>query len=239
MNTLVLKSLTKAYGEYYGLIEVSTKLQGGQITALLGANGAGKSTLIHILSSLSKPTEGEIIWQGKRFEQIDDQQLRADIAFVGHAVMLYPSLTALENLEFFGKLYQKFRPHLDLKEAIPRFLKAVGLEQQSHQLVSSFSRGMLQRLTLARALLSEPKLLLLDEPFTGLDQQGIHMLCGLLNDQKQKDTIILISSHELAIMQSLADEVMILSQGRLQTHQALSKEIDLPLLYAKTVGDIP
>ncbi len=153
--------------------------------------------------------------------------------------MLYPSLTALENLEFFGKLYQKFRPHLDLKEAIPRFLKAVGLEQQSHQLVSSFSRGMLQRLTLARALLSEPKLLLLDEPFTGLDQQGIQMLCHLLNDQKQKDTIILISSHELAIMQSLADEVMILSQGRLQTHQALSKEVDLPLLYAKTVGDIP
>jgi heme exporter protein A len=232
MNKLTLIQLTKAYGEYFGLIDVSTVIEGGQITALLGANGAGKSTLLSLLSSLSSATEGEIKWNGKAFDQIDPSQLRADIAYVGHAVMLYSGLSAIENLRFFAGLYREYQTYS--QEALEHLLAQVGLLESKDKLVSTFSRGMLQRLTLARALLSRPKLLLLDEPFTGLDQQGVEMICQILKDYQKTGACIILSSHELAVIQRLANRVMILSHARLVCHQPFEGE-EIYALYRRFV----
>jgi heme exporter protein A len=232
MNQLSLLQLTKAYGEYFGLIDVSTMIEGGKITALLGANGAGKSTLLQILSSLSTATEGMVKWNGTPYQHIEAHRLRADIAYVGHAVMLYPGLSALENLLFFAGLYHPYVQRTQVE--IEALIDQVGLGHSQHKLVSTFSRGMLQRLTIARALLSKPKLLLLDEPFTGLDQQGVEMVCQILSDYQKTGACIILSSHELSVVQKIATSVMILSQARLVYHQDFQGE-ELYQLYAQFV----
>ena len=225
MHKVLLHTLTHAFDEHYALIEVSTCFQGGHITALLGPNGAGKSTLMNILSTLLMPSEGEVWFNDFPMNQTHAHLIRQHIGYVGHQVMLYKSLTAEENLRFFAQLYA-LAPKEGLSHLIQHSLEQVGLEDVGNRPVSSFSRGMAQRLTLARALLSNPSVLLLDEPFTGLDQLGIHQAMTLLKKQKQKGTVVIVSSHDLRIIQQLCDHVVILKRGRLVFDGPL--ELSLP-----------
>jgi len=170
-----LRRLTKAFGSKVALRGVDLRVEAGESLVIFGPNGAGKSTLIRILSSLSRPTGGRVLIGGLDLATHADG-IRRYLGVVSHAPLLYDSLTAEENLRFFAQLY-------GMKEPAPRIaemLGRVGLTARRSDLVRTFSRGMVQRLAIARALLHDPQVLLLDEPDTGLDPQAAEMLHGLL-----------------------------------------------------------
>jgi heme exporter protein A len=221
---LSVQGLTRVFGEHYALIELTAEFYGGEVCALLGPNGAGKSTLMHLLSTLMKASEGKILIDQQDITQFSAHKVRNMIGYVGHQTMLYPSLTAFENLKFFAQLYQ-LNPKQGLERLIMQSLEEVGLAEVAHRSVNGFSRGMTQRLTLARAFLPRPKILLLDEPFTGLDQAGIEQSLSLLRSHKQRGTVIILSSHDLNTVDKIYDRLLILKRGRLAFYgPALSSE---------------
>jgi heme exporter protein A len=170
-----LRKLTKAFGSKYALRGVNLRVMPGESLVIFGPNGAGKSTLIRILSSLSRPTSGVVRIGGLDLASHADG-IRRHLGVVSHAPLLYDSLTAEENLRFFAGLYGMSQP----EPRITEMLAQVGLTTRRGDLVRTFSRGMVQRLAIARALLHDPQVLLLDEPDTGLDPQAAEMLHDLL-----------------------------------------------------------
>ncbi|HBG59468.1 MAG TPA: heme ABC exporter ATP-binding protein CcmA, partial [Anaerolineaceae bacterium] len=189
------KKLCKAYGVQRVLQNLDISLQSGELVCLLGPNGAGKSTLIRLLSGLLKPTAGEITIDGT-LADFSEAEIRRRIGLILHQTFLYEQLTGLENLQLYARLYGTRLTESDLKQLMVR----VGLGKVRPVPVRSYSRGMKQRLTIARALLNEPQILLLDEPYTGLDQQGSTMLNQLLIEEKEQQRIILITTHELSFI---------------------------------------
>jgi len=179
MNTdipmIELHQLTKAFGSKVALRGIDLRVAAGESLVIFGPNGAGKTTLIRILSSLSRPTGGSVRIGGLDLRTHADG-IRRHLGVVSHAPLLYDSLTAEENLRFFGRLYSLADP----EPRITALLERVGLAGRRGDLVRTFSRGMIQRLAIARALLHDPAVLLLDEPDTGLDPQAAEMLHGLL-----------------------------------------------------------
>lgn len=170
-----LRKLTKSFGSKYALRGVDLRVMPGESLVIFGPNGAGKTTLIRILSSLSRPTSGTVHIGGLNLATHADG-IRRYLGVVSHAPLLYDSLTAEENLRFFAGLYALAAP----EPRITALLEQVGLATRRGDLVRTFSRGMVQRLAIARALLHDPAVLLLDEPDTGLDPQAAEMLHGLL-----------------------------------------------------------
>lgn len=170
-----LRKLTKAFGSKVALRGIDLRVAPGESLVIFGPNGAGKTTLIRILSSLSRPTGGKVFIGGLDLATHADG-IRRYLGVVSHAPLLYDSLTAEENLRFFAQLYAMPCPG----ERIAEMLGRVGLTARRNDLVRTFSRGMVQRLAIARALLHDPQVLLLDEPDTGLDPQAAEMLHGLL-----------------------------------------------------------
>ena len=218
-----VRNLTKSFGSKYALRGVNLRVMPGESLVLFGPNGAGKTTLIRILSSLSRPSSGSVHIGGLNLATHSDG-IRRYLGVVSHAPLLYDSLTAEENLAFFARLY-------DLQEPAARIaamLEQVGLTGRRGDLVRTFSRGMLQRLAIARALLHDPEVLLLDEPDTGLDPQAAEMLHGLLTELSgrsaagdgragagpTKRTIVTIT-HSLERGLAIADRVIILAAGRI------------------------
>jgi heme exporter protein A len=223
------RGLGRAYDAHYALVGLNAELPGGAITALLGPNGAGKSTLIGILSTLQRPTEGDVFFDDRRVTE-PPAEIRGQIGYVGHRTMLYGPLTARENLRFFGRLYAVD----DLEARVTALLGRVGLARDADRPVRGFSRGMSQRLALARAVLPEPALLLLDEPFTGLDQEGISMAAGLIADQRARGAVVVLASHDLAITETLADRALVLRRGRKVYEGTVAG--DLAALYRERVA---
>lgn len=206
MSDVRVEGLSRVYDDHYALVELTADFPAGTVTALLGPNGAGKSTLIAILSTLQSPSEGRVLFAGQAVGPED----RGRIAYVGHRTMLYGGLSARENLAFFAKLYGV----PDAATRIDALLDRVGLPLDKDRPVAGFSRGMAQRLTLARALLPEPVLLLLDEPLTGLDQDGVALALDLIRERKAAGTAIIMASHDLVATGSVADRVLLLRRGR-------------------------
>jgi heme exporter protein A len=176
---------------------------------LLGPNGAGKSTMLSILATLMRPTSGRI-----RFGLLDSAasgaQLRARIGVLGHDLFLYPELSARENLTFFAGLHQVADPG----GAADMALRRAGLEDRAGDPVSSFSRGMRQRVALERALIHAPRLVLLDEPFTGLDDASARALVARLNELRDAGSILIVATHDLDLAEGLLDHVVFLRDGR-------------------------
>lgn len=182
----------------------------GEFVSLLGPNGSGKSTLIRLLCGLTRATSGVIRVGGWELPN-EAYAVRAQIGLVSHKPLLYENLSAAENLRFFARLYNL--PEATLDERIAERLAEVGLAKRSRDLVRTFSRGMLQRLSIARALLHNPDILLLDEPYTGLDQDAAAVLDNLLRQAHSGERTILMSTHDLPRAAALASRVIILSRG--------------------------
>jgi heme exporter protein A len=209
-TSLTFNDVTRNFGRRRALHRVSFSCQAGQIVALLGANGAGKSTLLSIAATLLEPSSGMVLYGERTARQAGDG-LRASIGVLGHDLYIYPELTAAENLTFFARLYGV----RDVPSAVAAALAHAALEDRAHDPVGSFSRGMRQRLALERALLHGPRLLLLDEPFTGLDRQGSKWLSEFLQGFKASGGAIVLATHSFGSALGAADRVAILAGGRL------------------------
>ena len=218
-----VRNLVKSFGAKYALRGVSLRVMPGESLVLFGPNGAGKSTLVRILSSLSRPTGGTVRIGGLDLAKHADG-IRRYLGVVSHAPLLYDSLTAEENLRFFAGLYGMSQP----EERIKAMLQRVGLWQRRADLVRTFSRGMVQRMAIARALLHDPEVLLLDEPDTGLDPQAAEMLHGLLSELSgrvsstakegvavERPRTIVTVTHSIERGLAIADNVVILANGRI------------------------
>lgn len=196
---------------------VDLTIEEGKVVALLGTNGAGKTTLLRLIAGLTKPDRGEIVLGGVSFRQAG-AELRRYVGLVGHAPLLYDQLTAWENLHFFAGMYDLEQP----TGRIETVLQAVDLWSRRHDYVRTYSRGMQQRLAIARAILHDPPVLLLDEPDSGLDQKSLQMLQSLLQYLGDKRRAILFSTHNLDRALTWADSVAMLVQGQMDHHTATS-----------------
>jgi heme exporter protein A len=205
-----IKGLVKNYGLNPVLRGVDLHVRQGEFVSLVGSNGAGKTTLLRIVATLQKPTAGEVKIGGWLLPSNADR-VRRHIGLVSHQSLLYGDLTAAENLTFFAKLYRLDRP----QERVARALKEVGLAARQRDAVSTFSRGMVQRLTIARATLHEPDVLLLDEPYTGLDQDAARLLDDLLKREVGNGRTILMITHDLTHGLNLCDRTAILNRGKI------------------------
>jgi len=204
------QALVKAYDLLPVLRKLDLSIERGEFVALLGPNGSGKSTLIRLLCGLTRPTSGVIQVGGWQLPH-ETYAVRAQIGLVSHKPLLYENLSAAENLQFFARLYNL--PNDSIESRIADRLAQVGLAKRARDLVRTFSRGMLQRLSIARALLHNPDILLLDEPYTGLDQDAAAVLDELLRTAHSEGRTILMSTHDLPRAVVLASRVVILSRG--------------------------
>lgn len=206
------RSLVKAYGLMPVLRGLDLAVQRGEFLALLGPNGSGKSTLLRLLAGLSRPNSGVISIGGWELPK-EAAAVRAQIGMVAHKPLIYENLTAQENLAFFGRMYGL--PSAALAERIRSALERVGLEKRADDLARSFSRGMQQRLSIARALLHDPHVLLFDEPYTGLDQAACATLDVLLREAHTAGHTIVMTTHELERAGMLSSRVVILNRGKI------------------------
>jgi heme exporter protein A len=209
-SSLRLLDVSRNFGRRRALNRVTLSADAGTITALLGPNGAGKSTLLSIAATLLEPSSGRVT-----YGDIDSvgagAALRARIGLLGHDLYLYQELTAAENLRFFARVY-----NLDtVEQRVDAALERAGLRERRDDGVAGFSRGMRQRLALERALIHEPRLLLLDEPFTGLDEAARDALRQRLREVRDAGAIVLLTTHDTAAIDGLTDAAVTLIDGRL------------------------
>ena len=208
LPALDVEGVWKYYGDFPALRDVGFRVTAGSTVALLGRNGAGKTTLLRILAGLSKPTKGTVRIHGA---DAREQSTRRRIGVLGHGISLYDELSAIENLLVFGRLYGLPDP---VKRA-DEMLERTGLDRVRDGLVREFSRGMRQRLAVARVFLHDPELLLLDEPFTALDDRAIAVLGSLLGDAHARSHTIVMSTHQLREALELATHVTLIQRGQI------------------------
>ena len=209
-----LVDVSRHFGRRRALSRVSLDLHAGDILGLLGPNGAGKSTLIGMLATLVAPTSGAVEYGGRPSRALG-ASLRASIGLLAHELYLYPELTARQNLEFFASLYG-----LNTSSVVPAALDSAGLSERADDEVSGFSRGMRQRLALERALLHRPRLVLMDEPFTGLDDAATALVRARLQALSRSGAIVVLATHDLDLADGLVTRVAILRGGKLVTDEA-------------------
>jgi ABC-type multidrug transport system ATPase subunit len=204
-----LVDVSRHFGRRRAVSHVSLTAASGDIIGLLGPNGAGKSTIISMLATLVAPTSGSVTYGGQAARAHGDG-LRASIGLLAHELYLYPELTARQNLEFFARLYG-----LQPSAAVESALAAAGLSDRADDEVAGFSRGMRQRLALERALLHHPRLVLMDEPFTGLDDAATNVVRVRLKALSAAGAIVLLATHDLDLADGLVTRVAIVRSGRL------------------------
>jgi heme ABC exporter ATP-binding subunit CcmA len=209
VGRLQVVEVSRNFGRRKALSNVSFTCEAGEIVGLLGPNGAGKSTLLNILATLLSPSKGTISY-GDRAATAGGAGIRAAIGMLGHDLFLYPELTARENLTFFAELYGL----PDVAGAVTHALEQSGLAARADDFVSGFSRGMRQRVALERALLHDPRLILLDEPFTGLDQASAAALVARLRNRQQAGCLIVLATHDLEIADALLTRALFLIGGK-------------------------
>ena len=216
--SVAIDGVWKFFGDFPALRDVSFQIEAGACLALLGRNGAGKTTLLRILAGLSKTSKGSITILGG---DARDERSRQRIGVLGHGIGVYEELSAFENLRLFARLYGIENP---AKTAL-EWLERTGLERVRDGLVREFSRGMRQRLAVARAFLHNPSLLLLDEPFTALDDRAIAVLQGLLRSALAEGRTIIMSTHQLREALELATDVALINRGKLAFRGERTREM--------------
>jgi heme exporter protein A len=208
LKRLSVVDVARHYGRRKALSQISFTCDAGEIVGLLGPNGAGKSTLLNVLATLVTPSKGTIEYGAATGS---GAEIRGLIGMLGHDLFLYPELTARENLTFFAQLYGVS----DVAGTVTAALAQAGLSDRADDFVSSFSRGMRQRVALERALLHGPRLILLDEPFTGLDQASTSALVARLQDRQKAGCLIVLATHDLDVVEDLLSRAIYLKDGRI------------------------
>jgi heme exporter protein A len=201
--------VSRHFGRRRALAHVTCTFRAGEIVGLFGPNGAGKSTLLGILSTLIRPTGGEVRYGDRRARELGEA-LRGRIGVLGHDLFLYGDLTARENLRFFGQLHGV--PSIEAR--VTEALAAARLADRADDRVSSFSRGLRQRLALERALVHDPRLVLLDEPFTGLDDESSALLVARLRALGSRGAAVVMATHDFESADGVIDRAICLSLGR-------------------------
>jgi len=228
MSAVEVDGVWKFYGDYPALMNIRLEAAPGSCLALIGRNGAGKTTLLRIIAGFNRPGKGQVRIFGK---EPRETETRSSIGFIGHGISVYDELSALENLKLFGALYNLPDPHRSAME----WLERTGLARVATGLVREFSRGMRQRLAVARAFLHEPRVLLLDEPFTALDDKAIAVLQRLLREALEQGKTIVMSTHQLREALELASHVAMLNRGQVAFHGPCTPEMvsDPGYVYAR------
>jgi heme exporter protein A len=228
MHALAVEGVWKYYGDYPALRDINLTTEPGTCLALIGRNGAGKTTLLRTIAGFTRPMKGKIKILG---HEPRETATRRDIGFIGHGIALYDELSAIENLTLYARLYGIADPRGRALE----WLEKTGLERVRYGLVREFSRGMRQRLAVARAFLHEPSVLLLDEPFTALDDRAIAVLQRLLREARAQARTIVLSTHQLREALELASHVALLNRGHVAFHGECTAEMiaDPGFVYAR------
>ena len=208
--------LSRHFGRRRALANVSFTAAAGDIVGLLGPNGAGKSTLISMLATLAAPSKGEIRFGGRPAASLGPS-LRTRIGLLAHDLYLYPELSARQNLTFFAELYG-----LEPRALVDQALESAGLADRAGDAVANFSRGMRQRLALERSLLHAPRLVLFDEPFTGLDDRAVGIISDRLRRLAAGGTIVILATHDLDVADGLVTRVALIRDGRLLSDEPAS-----------------
>ena len=228
MSAVAVEGVWKYYGDFPALRDIQLEAQPGSCLALIGRNGAGKTTLLRIIAGFNRPGKGKVLIFGK---EPRETETRRNIGFIGHGISVYDELSALENLTLYAKLYGLADPRRKAME----WLEHTGLERVRDGLVREFSRGMRQRLAVARAFLHNPSVLLLDEPFTALDDRAIAVLQRLLREGLAQGKTVVMSTHQLREALELATQVALLNRGAVAFDGPCTPEMvaDLGLVYAR------
>ncbi len=206
---VILRGVRKRFGRNVALAGVDAVFARGEPSLVMGPNGAGKSTLLSILATLSRPTSGEVLFDDMDHLTVEKHH-RGAISLVAHDTMLYPQMSGRENLLFFARLHGVS----GAAEQVARWLDQVGMAAAADRPVQELSRGMTQRITLARALMPDPGLLLLDEPFTGLDRDGVELLRREVDAAARRGAVVIIVSHDLDAVDGLCGNLLVLRRGK-------------------------
>lgn len=217
---LEARSLTKYYGPLPALRDVSFIAKPGQILGYLGPNGSGKSTTVRMLVGLMEPSNGDVLWKGQSIFQ-DLPGYRRQLGYVPEEPFLYTHLTAPEYLRLVGGLRGVDDAVLETK--IDRFLELFDLEDDKYSTLSAFSKGMRQKVLLASALMHNPELIILDEPFSGLDVSAALMLRNVIKSLADEGRTILMSSHVIEVVEQMCTDVVILSDGKVVAHDRVDR----------------
>lgn len=231
-NAIETKKLTKVFGDRKALDKVSIEVPEGAFLSIFGPNGAGKTTLVRTLATLSRATSGTTLVAGFDAKEEPDK-VREHIGLISHNPMLYPDLTAMENLMFTAQLYGV----VNAEERVRELLRAVELDHRRFDVVCTFSRGMTQRLSIARALMNDPDVVFLDEPYAGLDPHAVEIFDGLIEQLRDGRTFIMVS-HDLQKGFDVCTHALVLARGRVVSY-APKEDIDFEQfrqLYRETVG---
>lgn len=231
-NAIETKKLTKVFGDRKALDKVSIEVPEGAFLSIFGPNGAGKTTLVRTLAALSRATSGTTLVAGFDAKEEPDK-VREHIGLISHNPMLYPDLTAMENLMFTAQLYGV----VNAEERVRELLRAVELDHRRFDVVRTFSRGMTQRLSIARALMNDPDVVFLDEPYAGLDPHAVEIFDGLIEQLRDGRTFIMVS-HDLQKGFDVCTHALVLARGRVVSY-APKEDIDFEQfrqLYRETVG---
>jgi len=235
-------SLVKSFGPRIALSGVDLSVEAGEFIALVGPNGSGKTTLLRVLATLTRPTSGVVRVAGLDPARAGEE-VRRHIGFLSHRTLLYEDLTAEQNLHFYARMYgldageQGYPP---TKRLVQDLLAQVGLAGRGYGnlLVRTFSRGMKQRLAVARAVLHRPQVLLLDEPYAGLDPQGVQVLTDLLIELVERGCTVLLTTHDLRRGLAVGHRIVVLARGRV-VHDEGREAVDpaaFPQTYRALVG---
>lgn len=206
--------ISKQYGFFFALNNVSFNVKENSILGIVGANGAGKTTLIKILSGLSTPTSGKILINGLNYKE-NNRNIKQLIGTISSKSFLYEELSIYENLKFYSKLYSVYEKH-EFKEKIEQYVDSFNLSDWIYEPISYLSTGMKQKVEIIRMLIHNPSLLLLDEPFSGLDFNSINLLIKILKDlRKDEKLTIILATHKIEVIQQISDAILILKRGKI------------------------
>lgn len=227
------RNLIKVFAQRQALRGVDLKVARGDFLTIVGPNGAGKSTLLRCFAGLSKPSAGQVLLRGRTLDA-SAAKLRRHIALLSHETFLYDDLTAVENLRFYGRMYDVDK----LDSRIEQLLGDLSLRGRAHDPVRTYSRGMSQRLAIARALLHQPSIILLDEPYTGLDEQAAETLAQMLQEIASGGETLIMTTHHLERVLQTGSRLAIMVAGRL-VYDAPKPEFGLSgltRLYREKIG---